>query len=129
MQVLGKAYTCFPAPVASMPELTAALRSGEYYPSWNQYYEMSKRLCDNSEKRLLSVRHAGSPIKLRTGPIRHPVSKPTEKNGFPFGVVQGGESIEPWVKPGMTILTTLPLVPSPSREGKPGEEDCTLIRL
>ena len=42
LQVLGKAYTCFPAPVESMEELTAALKGGNYYPAWNQYYEMPK---------------------------------------------------------------------------------------
>jgi predicted metal-dependent phosphoesterase TrpH len=43
LQVLGKAYTCFPAPVASMQELTAALRSGKYYPRWNQFYKVPKK--------------------------------------------------------------------------------------
>jgi len=40
LQVLGKAYTCFPTPVASMQELTAALKAGIYYPVWNKYYEI-----------------------------------------------------------------------------------------
>ena len=38
LQVLGKAYTCFPAAVASMEELTAALKGRNYFPAWNQYY-------------------------------------------------------------------------------------------
>ena len=42
LQVLGKAYTCFPAPVRSMEELTAALKGGDYFPQWNKYYEMPK---------------------------------------------------------------------------------------
>ena len=42
LQVLGKAYTCFPAPVRSMAELTAALKGGKYFPVWNHYYESPK---------------------------------------------------------------------------------------
>ncbi len=42
LQVLGKAYTCFPAAVASLEELTAALKGGKYFPTWNKYYEMPK---------------------------------------------------------------------------------------
>ncbi len=38
LQVLGKAYTCFPAAVASMEELVTALKSDNYFPEWNQYY-------------------------------------------------------------------------------------------
>jgi predicted metal-dependent phosphoesterase TrpH len=43
LQVLGKAYTCFPAAVASMKELVTALKSDNYFPEWNQYYEMIKK--------------------------------------------------------------------------------------
>jgi predicted metal-dependent phosphoesterase TrpH len=39
LHVLGKAYTCFPAPIATMNELIAALRSGKYFASWNKVYE------------------------------------------------------------------------------------------
>jgi predicted metal-dependent phosphoesterase TrpH len=39
IKVLGKVYTCFPAPVTTIKELTAAFRSGIYYPRWNQRYE------------------------------------------------------------------------------------------
>ena len=42
LQVLGKAYTCFPAAVASMEELVAALKGEDYYPAWNEYYEVPK---------------------------------------------------------------------------------------
>jgi len=38
IQVLGKAYTCFPAPVTTAKELTSALRSGKYIPCRNQQY-------------------------------------------------------------------------------------------
>lgn len=44
LQVLGKAYTGFPAPVGSMEELTAALKGGDYFPVWNKYYEMPKEV-------------------------------------------------------------------------------------
>jgi predicted metal-dependent phosphoesterase TrpH len=44
LQVLGKAYTGFPAPVGSMRELTAALKGGDYFPVWNKYYEMPKEV-------------------------------------------------------------------------------------
>ena len=33
-----------------------------------------ERLCHNSKKRLIPARHAGPPIKLRAGPIRHPAA-------------------------------------------------------
>jgi predicted metal-dependent phosphoesterase TrpH len=39
LQVLGRAYTCFPSPVTSMQQLAAALKSGKYFAAWNQYYE------------------------------------------------------------------------------------------
>ncbi len=42
LQVLGKAYTCFPAAVASMEELIAALKNGGFSPAWNLYYEVAK---------------------------------------------------------------------------------------
>jgi len=42
LHVLGKAYTCFPAPVTSMNELTTALKTGNYFPVWNQYYDGPK---------------------------------------------------------------------------------------
>jgi predicted metal-dependent phosphoesterase TrpH len=42
IQVLGKAYTCLPALVTTIRELTAALRNGKYYPCWNQHFEMPK---------------------------------------------------------------------------------------
>ncbi len=42
IQVLGKAYTCFPAPVNTAKDLTLALQSGKYYPCWNQHFEMPK---------------------------------------------------------------------------------------
>jgi predicted metal-dependent phosphoesterase TrpH len=42
LQVVGKAYTCFPAPVESMEELTEALKGREYFPQWNKCYEMPK---------------------------------------------------------------------------------------
>ena len=42
LPVLGKAYTCFPAPVKSMEELVTALKSDKYFPEWNQYYEVTK---------------------------------------------------------------------------------------
>jgi hypothetical protein len=37
------------------------------------------RVCRNTEVLLVSVRHAGSPIELRTGPIRHPETEQSEK--------------------------------------------------
>ena len=43
LPVLGKAYTCFPTPVASMQELTAALKAGNYFPAWNRFYEVPKK--------------------------------------------------------------------------------------
>ncbi len=43
LQVLGKAYTCFPTPVGSMEELTAALKDGDYFAVWNQYYAAPDR--------------------------------------------------------------------------------------
>ena len=42
LQVLGKAYTCFPDPVASTEELVTALKGGDYFAVWNQYYETPK---------------------------------------------------------------------------------------
>lgn len=42
LQVLGKAYTCFACPITSMQDLTAALKTGSYFPVWNKYYEMPK---------------------------------------------------------------------------------------
>jgi predicted metal-dependent phosphoesterase TrpH len=42
LHVLGKTYTCFSAAVASMEELAAALKGGDYYPAWNEYYEVPK---------------------------------------------------------------------------------------
>jgi predicted metal-dependent phosphoesterase TrpH len=39
LQVMGKAYTCFPAAVTSMEELVAALKDENYFPVWNKYYE------------------------------------------------------------------------------------------
>jgi len=39
LQVLGKAYTCFRAPVTTVKELTAVLRGGDYSPCWNQWYQ------------------------------------------------------------------------------------------
>lgn len=42
LHVLGKAYTGFPAPVTSMKELTTALKTGNYFPAWNQYYDVPK---------------------------------------------------------------------------------------
>ena len=43
LQVLGKAYTCFPATVATMEELTAALKGGNYFAVWNKYYAAPDR--------------------------------------------------------------------------------------
>ena len=43
LQVLGKAYTCFPAPVGSMEALVTALKGGNYFPEWNRHYEMPKK--------------------------------------------------------------------------------------
>ena len=42
LQVLGKAYTCFSAPVISMEELIAALKNGGFSPAWNLYNEVAK---------------------------------------------------------------------------------------
>jgi len=42
LQVMGKAYTCFPGPVTSMQELTVALKAGNYFSAWNEYYEAPK---------------------------------------------------------------------------------------
>jgi predicted metal-dependent phosphoesterase TrpH len=42
LHVLGKAYTCFPAAVTTIKELTLALKTGKYYPCWNQHFEMPK---------------------------------------------------------------------------------------
>jgi predicted metal-dependent phosphoesterase TrpH len=42
IHVLGKAYTCFRAPVSTVKELTHVLRSGNYFPVWNKYYEASE---------------------------------------------------------------------------------------
>jgi hypothetical protein len=47
---------------------------------------------------LLGTRHAGSPIKLRTGAIQHPVAEQSENTLDSLR----GEFIEPRVKPGMT---------------------------
>jgi len=43
LQVMGKAYTCFPAPVSTVRELVLALRSGDYFPVRNKYYEASEK--------------------------------------------------------------------------------------
>ena len=39
LRVLGKAYTCFAAPIATMNELILALKGGNYYACWNKHYE------------------------------------------------------------------------------------------
>jgi len=38
LQVLGKAYTLFPAPIRTPEELVNALKTGGYTPCWNDYY-------------------------------------------------------------------------------------------
>ena len=56
------------------------------------------RVCRNTEILLVSVRHAGSPIELRTGPIRHPVAERSENKLYSLRC----KYIEPRVEPGMT---------------------------
>ena len=63
IQVLGKAYTCLPAPVTTIKELTTALRSGKYFPSWNQLYKgriPPKSEAEKSAKAVFPVTSANS---------------------------------------------------------------------
>jgi hypothetical protein len=82
------------------------------------------RLCQNSKYRLVSARHAGSPIKLRTGLIRHPVSEQSEKA---LDYLRG-EFIEPRVKPGMTKIgwcVVLKIVTQPPTGGNAPAPRCS----
>jgi hypothetical protein len=59
--------------------------------------------CVARKKRLTSARHAGLKDPAPHHDAGASSTKPLEKNsGFPFDVAQGGEFIEPRVKPGMT---------------------------